>query len=288
MVSEEILLGLYRQPETWAWISVMTSVSDLAACALKPQGLTMACQWAVGTEEKTQKIFFSFMSKALRAARVSLLGGDSGHGRDSSFTSTILGESRLKPLSRMGVKAGDYALLLRTHPVGLGPTLGLHWLLKGHTARLENDFRPRPDWRAMQKLRPFVNAAIDTSDGIATALAVISELNQVGFEIDFSSKLFAATANKTVSQLGLSEVMPLFGDHGDFHSLLFVSEKNLARVLKMDSRLKVLGQARRHREGLTLRYKKTIIPFLAREVMACPRDLDSLRGLTRQISDFYG
>src|SRR4051812_8530390 len=58
MVSEEILLGLYQRPETWAWIAVMTSVSDLAASALKPQGLTMACQWAVGTEEKTQKIFF--------------------------------------------------------------------------------------------------------------------------------------------------------------------------------------------------------------------------------------
>ncbi len=41
-LSEEFELGIVRNPRTMGWLAVTSSVSDLAACGLKPEALMMS------------------------------------------------------------------------------------------------------------------------------------------------------------------------------------------------------------------------------------------------------
>jgi thiamine monophosphate kinase len=54
-IGEEITIGLYRHVQTWAWLTVMNSVSDLAASGSKALGLTLSTQWKAGTSPKMKR-----------------------------------------------------------------------------------------------------------------------------------------------------------------------------------------------------------------------------------------
>lgn len=46
-IGEEIAIGLYQDVETWAWMTVMNSVSDLAASGSAALGISISTEWAL-------------------------------------------------------------------------------------------------------------------------------------------------------------------------------------------------------------------------------------------------
>jgi thiamine-monophosphate kinase len=284
-IAEEITVGLYKDIETWSWMSVMSSVSDLAASGSTPLGITLSTQWAFGTSPLLQKRFFAGIRRACMKAKVPLLGGDSGFAKDHVVTSTIVGDSRVKPLTRMGAKAGDYLVLAARGNVGLGPALAFRFLMNAEESTLpEKLFRPAPSWLLAQRIRPVATAAIDTSDGIATSLYTLCQLNNLGFDLQWQEELQHPQALRFCRSQNFSPMMLWMGDHGDFQTLFTVPEKNIP-ALRGNKNLHILGRLTRQKHQ-RLAYKNQIVHLPVKEVVQCPRDVVSYKKLFQETARY--
>lgn len=181
-IAIEIHSKLYTNPETWGYLAVANSVSDLAASGTKPIGMLISAQWAQHHSGKVKDKVYKSTSNALNKFGVPLLGGDSGSSYATVLTTTILGESNLKPLNRIGISPGDVVILFG-RGLGYGPALAFDYLKNSSRKNFEPLFRPRPDWQTIYTFRKYFKSSIDTSDGIYNSLVTLSELNEVSFVV---------------------------------------------------------------------------------------------------------
>ncbi|KYG66274.1 hypothetical protein AZI86_04235 [Bdellovibrio bacteriovorus] len=272
-LGEEITIGLYKELKTWAWMTVMSSVSDLAASGASPIGITLSTQWAFATSKDIQKKFFAEIKKACVKSQVPLLGGDSGYAKDHVFTSSILGQSTTPPLTRIGAKAGDYLVLAHGKNTGVGPALAYRYLLNLPDSALpEKIFRPHPSWQLTQNLRPLLSAAIDTSDGLGPCMYILALLNDLGFELQWQEGIHHRHALQFCQERKISPVMLWLGDQGDFQSLYVVPQKNISKLPKKG--LSILGQFQK-KKSYNLRYQNHNIALPFADIANCGRDVDS-------------
>ncbi len=287
-IGEEITIGLYKEVETWAWMTVMSSVSDLCASGSKPLGLTISTQWAFETPETLQKLFFAGVKNACKKAKVPLLGGDSGYAKDHVMTSNILGHSTSMPLTRIGAQDGDYLVLANKKTVGVGPALAYRFLKQGKEELLpESIFRPTPSWELAQKIRPWATAAIDTSDGLAAGMYTLALLNDLGFEINWIEKLNHPQALNLCSAIKFSPIMLWLGDLGDLQTLFVIPKKNINKIPK--NKITVLGQFKNkkiNKGNYILNYKNQAVEFPMEKITNCPRDVDSYSALIKENNAF--
>jgi thiamine monophosphate kinase len=283
-LSDEIHLGLYQEVETWAWISVMASVSDLAASGSRPLGLTLSTQWKYDTNSQTQKDYFSSVHKACKKAKVPLLGGDSGYAASHVFTSSIMGESKAKPLMREAL-FGDYLVLHHQKMTGIGPALAFRFLMNAAAEILpENLFRPAPSWELSEKILKFCRGAIDTSDGVASSISILNELNGLGCDLTWNEKINHPSAIQAIRKLGLSEIFLWLGDHGDFQTLYIVPEKNLEKVL-IEKNTSVIGRFRKTKgTSFSCNNKKFDLPV--EKITSCERNLESYKQLVIEFNNY--
>ena len=281
-IGEEISMGLYKDIETWAWMAVMSSVSDLAASGTQALGLTLSTQWAFGTSISVQKKFYQGIGKACARAQVSLLGGDSGWAQDHVLTSSIFGTSSTAPLQRIGARAGDYLILSHQNNVGVGPALAFAYLLKEKFN--EKKFRPSPSWKLSYQLRPWVRAAIDTSDGIATSLSLLATLNDLGFEIFWNEKINSTEALRFCHQNWLPTPLLWMGDHGDFQTLFVVPEKNVHHFRRPG--LAILGQLTRKKDFL-MNWDSRKLALPLQKIVGSKRDVSSYNKLLKVLKTYF-
>lgn len=230
-IGEEITIGLYAQPETWGWMTAASSISDLAATGGEALGLLVSSQWAFATGKETQTRFHRGLGAALKKSKIPLLGGDSGAAGDHVFTSTILGRAKTMPLTRLGVRPGDSVFLCGRRLTGAGPALAYRFLKNLPAAEFAEDFfRPLPPHARMKAMRPRMSAAIDTSDGVAVALAIVAKLNGVGFDLDWRPETLHPEAVSFCRRHGIPEELLWTGDHGDFQPLVFARGREALRL----------------------------------------------------------
>jgi thiamine monophosphate kinase len=249
-VAEEISIGLYEDPETWAWLSVMSSVSDLAASGCRPLGLLMATQWGQKILLQQKKRFSKSLNQACKKADVPFLGGDTGHDRDSSFTATIIGNSDQMPLTRMGAGPGDFLFLAHDQKVGWGPLLSLSVLFDWPEKNsIEQKFRPVPDWRRTVRLKARIAASIDTSDGVTGAAATLASLNGLGLTLDFSEKSISKEVLRVGARHHIAPELLWMIDLGDLQTLFVVKPQHKSFFEKQKG-LSCIGQFKRERTFL--------------------------------------
>jgi Thiamine monophosphate kinase len=227
-IAEEISMGLYKNVSTWAWITVMSSVSDLATTGAMPLGITLSTQWRFGTSEKIQKQFYQEVHRACKAADVALLGGDSGYAADHVFTSSIVGHSKIKPLSRMGARDGDYIVIADNCALGLGPSVSMSYLLEKKFD--EKLFRPRPSWKDSQAINKIASAGIDSSDGLTIALYTLAVLNDLGFELEWTPEIIHPAALAFCKTNKISPLLLYLNDLGDLQNIFTVPKKNIGKL----------------------------------------------------------
>lgn len=179
----EIHNGLYKKPETWGYLSAVNSISDLAASGAKPIGMLISAQWDKAHTEAIKDRFYLSLSKALKKFKIPLLGGDSGSSQATTITTTILGETSRRPLSRLGMRSGDIIILMGNN-LGYGPALAFDYLKHNSKHNFEKAFRPTPDWQTIYTYRKYFNSTIDTSDGVFNALDILAKVNGIDVEID--------------------------------------------------------------------------------------------------------
>lgn len=250
-IADEISGGLYRDPETWAWMCVMSSVSDLAASGMIPRGLLLSCQWGKTVTEAQRRRFFQSAKRALRLTKVPLLGGDSGSAASSVFTSTILGEDDRPPLTRLGARSGDLLVLMGRRALGAGPALSARFLMN-LPSRVwpEKNFRPRPQPSLVRQWRTQARAAIDTSDGLMVASHILAVLNGLGLELHWREDSLLPQAAAFADRHGLPRPWLWLNDLGDLQTLLVFPARMESR-LKQQRDLLVIGRFQKQK-GLFL------------------------------------
>lgn len=255
-VSEEILAGLYRDPWTMGWVTVMASLSDLAAVGADALGLVVSASVPHARDAAFVERAARGMEDACRSLGVFVLGGDSNSAPAVSLTGCAIGlVPRDALLTRRGARPGDAVFV--TGPAGSGNALGLV-RLAGLADDLFPEARYRPSARlsAGALLRGRARACMDTSDGVLTTLDQLARLNGCGFEVECDwGRLLSRDALALCERTGTPPWMMLAGPHGEFE-LVFSAPAADAAEIAGDLRAAGLAPARlgtaREGEGITL------------------------------------
>ncbi len=222
-VAEEILTGLYQEPYTMGWVSVMASLSDLAAVGADPLGMVVSVSAPPGKDSGFAESAGRGMEDACRSLGVFILGGDSNLTPEVSLTGCSIGiVPKNTMLTRRGTQPGDAVFV--TGPAGAGNALGLV-RLSGLPDEYfpETAYRPSARLAAGKALRGHATAAMDTSDGVLTTLDQLMRLNGHGFEVDCDwpailSEDVLALCDRTDTPYW----MMLAGPHGEFELIFTV------------------------------------------------------------------
>ncbi len=287
-ISEEIFQKLYRDPFLWGWMSVMISASDLAASGTQALGILLSTEWKFGTSGAIKKKYFKGVEAALKATDLKLIGGDSGSSPEYFFSSTVLGQAPKIPLMRKGVRPGDLVCLVGQRQLGAGPALALRYLFdEPQKYFLEKYYRPRPQPSLTFKLRALARASIDTSDGLANALHIISEINQIGFSLNFEKRAMHPEALSFCTKAKIHPLMLWMSDHGDFQCLLFVPPQNITKLKKLTQEVVILGQAIKGPKRLEVAYEGSLIDLPIGLLQKVGRSLSSIRSGNQKMRKYF-
>ena len=232
-VAEEVASGLYRDHFTTGWVSVMASLSDLAAVGADPLGVVLSVSLPDNADEASLDRLRSGVESACRSLDVNVLGGDLNSSAPLSVTVCALGTvPRHDHLSRLGAVPGDGVFL--TGGAGSGNALGL-----ARAAGLDDvcfpeaGYRPTGRLAAGRALRGIASCAMDTSDGVLATLDQLSRLGGVGFELDVAPEdIVEERVAALCASLDVPVWMMLAGPHGEFELVFTVSESRASRAVE--------------------------------------------------------
>ncbi len=160
--------------------TMSASLSDLAAMAAKPVCALIGLFLPRTTKEIEIKELYKGFSRVCSKFQCDVAGGDIIESPFWGITITVVGRAK-KPLLRSGAKVGDY--LYVTGYLGLAET-GRIVLAEGYKKNLFPDsikkhLSPEPRIYEVLKLRRYLNAGIDTSDGLSTDAFHLAEESRV-------------------------------------------------------------------------------------------------------------
>ncbi len=145
------------------------SLSDLAAMAAKPVCALISLYLTPKIKDSDIKDLYKGFYKICNKFQCDISGGDIIESPFCGITITVIGKTK-KPLLRSGARPGDY--LYTTGYLGLAET-GRIILSEGYKKSLfpesiKRHLYPEPRIYEALKLRQYLNAGIDTSDGLST------------------------------------------------------------------------------------------------------------------------
>jgi len=167
-----------------AWKLVATNLSDLAAKAAVPEGVTLNYPLS---DASWDRAFLAGLGEVLAAHQCPLVGGDTVSlpaGAPRVLTVTALGRSTHLP-RRGGARAGDALWVTGTIGDG-GAGLAIAQGRPGPAALLAAYRRPRPRLAEGQALGPVVTAMTDVSDGLLIDAARMAAASGLAVAIDLS------------------------------------------------------------------------------------------------------
>jgi thiamine-monophosphate kinase len=231
-VAEEISSGLYRDPYTMGWITVMASLSDLAAVGADPLGLVISVSLESSQDRAFANTIAQGMEGACRTLDVFILGGDTNETSYVSLTSCALGLVMRKNLMmRRGCKPGDAVFV--TDGVGLGNAFALVRL-----GGYPDDYFPEKSYRPIANLaegrivREFASCCMDSSDGLLATLDQLMRINQLGFAIDGDwEKILAPKVMEFCQHTHTPPWLMAAGPHGEFKLVFTVPERSVDSFL---------------------------------------------------------
>lgn len=231
VISEEIEEGLYTDPFLIGWMSVVVSLSDLAAAGAEPLGLLSI----FNVDKKLPKPFLSAIYEGIQTAanefNTPILGGDTNFTNETQIGSVgigLLDSSHF--LTRKGMKEGD--ILFATGKLGAGNAFAFEKLFATSDSP-KISFQPRPKLQESEVFKKYASASIDTSDGFFPALCQLLEVNQLGVEISCNwDNVLNEQAVELYKAAGIPAWFFLAGPHGEFEILFSLPQKHLEAFCK--------------------------------------------------------
>ena len=166
------------------WRSTASALSDLAAAAATPAGITVALVVPPDLDDAGLVAVMSGVGEAAQSAGCRVLGGDLSSGPSLALTVTVFGHARPAPMSRRGAQPGDGVYV--TGALGAARAALLDWF-DGETpspaARMAFA-RPQPrimagQWLAAQG----ATAMMDISDGLGGDAAHLAAASAVALRL---------------------------------------------------------------------------------------------------------
>lgn len=232
-VAEEIQSGLYTDACLIGWMTVMASMSDLAAVGAEPLGIVISETLPHDLDEERVAEVHKGIEEACEECATYVLGGDMNSGMEWSMTGTALGIVREeRTLQRIGAMVGD--ILYVTGPLGRGNAFAAQQLLLGlDSAAPVLHFRPSAKLREGRILALFASACMDTSDGLFATLDQLMRLNTIGFALDENwTHLLDREARDSVRHAGIEDWMLLAGWHGEYELAFTIPASDEAAFLR--------------------------------------------------------
>jgi thiamine-monophosphate kinase len=231
-VAEEITTGLYQDPYTMGWVTVMACLSDLAAVGADPLGLVISVSIEPTRNDAFTNEIARGMEDACRKLDIFILGGDTNITPAISLTACAFGLApREHAMTRRGCSPGENVFI--TGGVGTGNALGLVRLTK-----LPEDFfpekfyRPKANIKEGQFIREYASCCMDTSDGLLTTLDQLMRLNGSGFTIECNwEKILAPEVLELCNKTKTPPWTMIAGPHGEFELLFTTPDEKTDKIL---------------------------------------------------------
>jgi thiamine-monophosphate kinase len=230
-VAEEITTGLYREPYTMGWVTIMACLSDLAAVGATPLGIVISVSYEPGRDHHFISEIARGMDDACQELGVFILGGDTNTTETISLTACSFGLTERDTLmTRRGCMPGDEVFIIGG--AGSGNALGLVRLSQlSDDLYPEHLYRPRVNIKAGRLLRNYASCCMDTSDGVLTTLDQLMRLNEVGFDIDCRwNEILLPEVMELCNKTGTPPWMMLAGLHGEFLLLCTIPARNVEKI----------------------------------------------------------
>jgi thiamine-monophosphate kinase len=231
---EEIASGLYSDPYLIGWMSVIASMSDLAATGASPLGILVS----EVLPQEFSRDDLSRLQAGIHDACVScntfVLGGDTNSGSSLQMTGCAIGILKQKnALTRIGCAPGE--VIYASGLLGEGNAFAAAKLFGG----TELPFRPLARLAEGQLLCGLATACMDSSDGAIATLDQLMRLNGVG--VRFSRPLcevLTPSARIASQSLAVPPWSLLAGIHGEFELIFSLPP---AREEELHARAATIG-----------------------------------------------
>lgn len=225
-ITEEIEMGLYRDPFRVGWMTVTAAASDLAAVGAEPVGLLLIETLPPTLDAEGRERLQEGIRAACFAYGVPVLGGDTNAGACWQMAAVAVGTvAGGAPLTRRGSRPGH--AVCATGPLGLGAAFAALHL---QDAPVPFDFRPQARLAAGQLLRQYAACCIDTSDGALAALDQLMRLGGCGFRLEGVGAALHPAAAHLAARMQVPPWMMLAALHGEFELLFCLPEHRLGAL----------------------------------------------------------
>lgn len=235
MSIDTLVEGVHFLPDTdpalIAERAIHVAVSDLAAMGASPQWLTLALTLPSASDDWLAKFSAGFFAAA-NYYGMDLIGGDTTRGALTISVQVHGFVERDSALLRSSAQSGDSIYVTGTLGDGAAGLAVLQGELKTNMAAkeylLNRYYRPTAQIIAGKLIKPWVNAAIDISDGLLADLGHICRGSDLVARIDesllpYSDALLSSSAPEQCLQWALTG--------GDDYQLCFtVSQKHKASI----------------------------------------------------------
>lgn len=165
--------------------AVAMCVSDFAAKGVRPDSFMVSIGLSRGVTRPQVRELSLGLRDASREWDLKLIGGDTSEAAELTVNCAMMGFAD-RYVKRAGAKAGD--AVVATGPFGYPPA-GLE-ILRGARATpgfrrkaVRSVLRPTPNLRLGLALASYWTASLDSSDGLARSLHILSKASRVGIEI---------------------------------------------------------------------------------------------------------
>lgn len=230
-------------PYQIGWYAVAVNLSDIAAKGGIPIGIVVAISMHKNTDSKFLMQLTAGMNACAKRYKTKILGGDTKESDSLHLCGTAFGiVGRKDIMLRRGAIPEDIVCVTGT----LGKASAGLYLNKPENVLM---VEPRMAEGQLLARTHGVTSCMDISDGLASSLYQLSQLNNVGFEI-YHSMLPVAKAAKKQRSLLRDELILYSG--GDYELLLTVKKSKLGLVQKhmqkTSTKLTPIGKVTRSKE----------------------------------------
>lgn len=248
LISEQTHIPPEMTPWQIGWFVTAINLSDVAAKGGYPLGVLIS----LGLPKNYPLSSFSNLIKGASCCatqfNTAIIGGDTKENQNLVASGTALGKIKKNLLmSRKGSQLGDLVAVTGS----LGKAAAGYYSLKKSKKHESNNALCEPvprikEGNILAKTKK-VHCCMDLSDGISSSLYQLSDLNNIGFEID-QEKL--PVSKRLQSQLekenDIDRMYSLFHFGGDYELLLTSSPKDISSLQKtlqsLNTSLTVIGK----------------------------------------------
>jgi thiamine-monophosphate kinase len=229
MITQQAHIPEKTTPWQVGWHVVAINLSDIAGMGGEPLGLVVALGLSSNQDIKYLEGIAEGMNSCASNFGTSILGGDTKEAETLTLSGCAFGRvDRDKIMLRKGAKPED--LVAVTGKLGNGGSA---------YQSLKNDMNIEKAIKDLMEVYPrvkegialsktkVVSSCMDISDGLASSIYQLSNLNELGFKLDLSQIPISNEAKAISMKLGMSdeELALYFG--GDYELLITLKKEGL-------------------------------------------------------------